>query len=138
MVVIDTRLARGASSGEFTVHDRGGPYGRTKGTTRVVAVDVAGLPVPAVVVPASTHEKWRVEIAHGRLGRSGRLARKHHHHCGDGLAPSRLHRHDPATPVPGTSPPAPSRACSLTHLAAPRTARLDRGFISEPGGRVQW
>ena len=30
MVVIDTHLARGASNGGFTFHDRGGPYGRTK------------------------------------------------------------------------------------------------------------
>jgi putative transposase len=137
MVVIDTHLARGASNGGFTFHDRGGPYGRTKGAKRVVAVDVTGLPVGAQVVPASTHENrtselmlehltrqgvtgrlelvlvdlgvtataartlgrnydlevrrvgwddkqpvfrpirhaWRVEVAHGRLGRSRRLAK---------------------------------------------------------------
>lgn len=40
MVVIDTHLARGASNGGGTFHDRGGPYGRTKGAKRVVAVDV--------------------------------------------------------------------------------------------------
>ena len=40
MIVIDTHLARGASNGGFTFHDRGGPYGRTKGAKRVVAVDV--------------------------------------------------------------------------------------------------
>jgi putative transposase len=56
MVVIDSHLARGASNGGFTFHDRGGPYGRTKGAKRVVAVDVTGLPVAALVVPASTHE----------------------------------------------------------------------------------
>ena len=54
MVVIDTHLARGASNGGFTFHDRGGPYGRTKGAKRIVAVDVTGLPVAALVVPAST------------------------------------------------------------------------------------
>jgi transposase len=137
MVVIDPHLARGASNGGFTFHDRGGPYGRTKGAKRVVAVDVTGLPVGALVVPASTHENraselmlehltrqgvtgrlelvlvdrgvtaaaaaklsrthdlevrrvgwddkqpvfrpirhaWRVEVAHGRLGRSRRLAK---------------------------------------------------------------
>ncbi|MCD4534060.1 IS5 family transposase [Nocardioides sp. cx-169] len=137
MVVIDTHLARGASNGGSTFHDRGGPYGRTKGAKRVVAVDVTGLPVAALVVPASTHENraselmlkhltgqsvtdrlelvlvdrgvtaaaartlsrdhdievrrvgwddkqpafrpirhaWRVEVAHGRLGRSRRLAK---------------------------------------------------------------
>lgn len=137
MVVIDTHLARGASNGGFTFHDRGGPYGRTKGAKRVVAVDVTGLPVAPIVVPASTHENrasdlvlehltqqgvagrlalvlvdrgvtaaaarelgrdhdlevrrvgwddkqpvfrpirhaWRVEVAHGRLGRSRRLAK---------------------------------------------------------------
>jgi putative transposase len=30
-VVIDTHLARGASNGGLTFHDRGGPYGRIKG-----------------------------------------------------------------------------------------------------------
>lgn len=137
MVVIDTHLARGASNGGFTFHDRGGPYGRTKGAKRIVAVDVTGLPVGALAVRASTHENrttelmleylieqgvagrlelvlvdrgvtaaatralgrdhdlevrrvgwddkqpvfrpirhaWRVEVAHGRLGRSRRLAK---------------------------------------------------------------
>ena len=45
MVVVYTHLARGASNGGFTFHDRGGPYGRTKGAKRVVAVDVTGLPL---------------------------------------------------------------------------------------------
>ncbi len=62
MVVIDTHLARGASNGGFTFHDRGGPYGRTKGAKRVVAVDVTGLPVGALVVPASTHENGTTEL----------------------------------------------------------------------------
>ena len=137
MVVIDTHLARGASNGGRTFHDRGGPYGRTNGAKRVVAVDVTGLPVAALALPASTHENrttdlmlrhiselgagerlelalvdrgvtaaaagkltrrhkvevrrvgwedkqpvfrpirhaWRVEVAHGRLGRSRRLAK---------------------------------------------------------------
>jgi putative transposase len=137
MLVIDTHLSRGASNGGDTFHDRGGPYGRTKGAKRVVAVDVTGLPVGALVVPASTHENqasqamlehltsqgstsrlklvlvdrgvteaaarrlsrhhevelrrvgwdekqpvfrpirhaWRVEVAHGLLGRSRRLAK---------------------------------------------------------------
>lgn len=48
--------ARGASNGGATFHDRGGPYGRTKGAKRIVAVDVTGLPMGALVVPASTHE----------------------------------------------------------------------------------
>ncbi len=39
MVVIDSHLARGASNGGCTFHDRGGPYGRTEGVRRVVAVD---------------------------------------------------------------------------------------------------
>jgi putative transposase len=62
MVVIDTHLARGASNGGLTFHDRGGPYGRTKGAKRVVAVDVTGLPVAALVVPASTHENRVSEL----------------------------------------------------------------------------
>lgn len=52
LVVIDTHLARGASNGGLTFHDRGGPFGRTKGAKRVVAVDVTGLPVAALAVSA--------------------------------------------------------------------------------------
>ncbi len=70
MVVIDTHLARGASNGGFTFHDRGGPYGRTKGAKRVVAVDVIGLP-GALVVPASTHENRASELMFEHLGRQG-------------------------------------------------------------------
>ena len=79
MVVIDTHLARGASNGGFTFHDRGGPYGRTKGAKRVVAVDMTGLPVVPLVVPASTHywrcPYWRLRPQRPRLPdlpRSGR------------------------------------------------------------------
>jgi putative transposase len=137
MVVVESALVRGASQGGSTFHDRGGPYGVTNGAKRVVAVDVTGLPVGAVVVPASTTESratqlllehltelgvtdrlelvlvnrgtsvkaaremsrrfglevrrvfhpdkssvfrplpyaWRVEVAHGRIGRSRRLAK---------------------------------------------------------------
>jgi putative transposase len=137
MVVIDSALVRGAAQGGVTFHDRGGPHGATNGAKRVVAVDVTGLPVGAVVVPASTTESratqlllehltelgvtdrlelvlvdrstsvkaardmssrfglevrrvfhpdhssvfrplpyaWRVEVAHGRIGRSRRLSR---------------------------------------------------------------
>ena len=71
MVVIDTHLARGASNGGFTFHDRGGPYGRTKGAERVVAVDVTGLPVGALVVPASTHENRTSEVMLEHLTRQG-------------------------------------------------------------------
>jgi putative transposase len=71
MVVIDTHLARGASNGGFTFHDRGGPYGRTKGAKRIVAVDVTGLPVGALVVPASTHENRASELMLEHLDRQG-------------------------------------------------------------------
>jgi putative transposase len=71
MVVIDTHLARGASNGGFTFHDRGGPYGRTKGAKRAVAVDITGLPVAAVVVPASTHENRATELMLEHLTRQG-------------------------------------------------------------------
>ena len=43
MVIIDTHLARGASHGGTTFHDRGGPYGMTKGAKRAIAVDITGL-----------------------------------------------------------------------------------------------
>lgn len=75
MVVIDTHLARGASNGGFTFHDRGGPYGRTRGAKRVVAVDVTGLPVAALVVPASTHENRASELILEHLTRQGVTSR---------------------------------------------------------------
>lgn len=71
MVVIDTHLARGASNGGLTFHDRGDPYGRTTGAKRVVAVDVIGLPMAAVVVPASTHENRASELMLEHLARQG-------------------------------------------------------------------
>ena len=71
MVVVDTHLARGASNGGFTFHDRGGPYGRTKGAKRVVAVDVTGLPLGALVVPASWHENRTTELMLEHLTRQG-------------------------------------------------------------------
>jgi putative transposase len=71
MVVIDTHLARGASNGGLTFHDRGGPYRRTKGAKRVVAVDVTGLPVAALVVPASTHENRASELMLEHLSQQG-------------------------------------------------------------------
>ena len=71
MVVIDTHPARGASNGGLTVHDRGGPYGRTRGAKRVVAVDVTGHPVGALVVPASTQENRTSERMLQHLARQG-------------------------------------------------------------------
>lgn len=56
MVIIDTHLARGASHGGAKFHDRGGPYGMTKGAKRAIAVDITGRPLCARVVPASTTE----------------------------------------------------------------------------------
>ena len=46
-------------------------YGRAKGAKRVVAVDVTGLPVGALVVPASTHENRASELMLEHLGRQG-------------------------------------------------------------------
>lgn len=37
-------------------HDRGGPYGRTKGAKLAISVDITGLPLAARVLPASTTE----------------------------------------------------------------------------------
>lgn len=51
--------------------DRGGPYGATNGAKRVVAVDVTGMPVGAVVVPASTTESRATEMLLEHLQVSG-------------------------------------------------------------------
>ncbi len=56
MVVVDTHLGRGASLGGKTFHDRGGPSGSTNGAKRAIAVDITGLPLAALALPASTHE----------------------------------------------------------------------------------
>nr|WP_275941280.1 IS5 family transposase [Planosporangium flavigriseum] len=71
MLVIDSSLARGASQGGVTFHDRGGPYGATNGAKRVVAVDVTGLPVGAIVVPASTTESRATELLLEHLAELG-------------------------------------------------------------------
>jgi len=71
MVVIDTHLARGASNGGLTFHDRGGPYGRTEGRQAIVAVDVTGPPVGALVVHASTHENQASALMLEHLTRQG-------------------------------------------------------------------
>lgn len=75
MVVIYSQLARGASSGGLTFHDRGGPYGRTNGAKRVIAVDVTGLQLAARVVPASTSEQVCVEMLIDDLVASGQAER---------------------------------------------------------------
>lgn len=75
MVVIDTHLARGASNGGVTFHDRGGPYGHTKGAKRIVAVDVCGLPLAARVVPGSTSEATTVELLLADMVASGQAER---------------------------------------------------------------
>jgi len=75
MLVIDTHLARGASNGGATFHDKGGPYGRTNGAKRIVAVDVTGLPMGGLVVPASTHENAATELLLEHLVRAGVTAR---------------------------------------------------------------
>lgn len=75
MVVIDTHLARGASNGGATFHAKGGPYGRTNGAKRVVAVDVTGLPLAALVVPASCTESTATELLLDQLQMNGQTQR---------------------------------------------------------------
>lgn len=75
MLVIDTHVARRASNGGATFHDKGGPYGRTNGAKRVVAVDVTGLPMGGLVVPASTHENVATELLLAHLRDAGVVER---------------------------------------------------------------
>lgn len=75
MVVIDTHLARGASHGGATFHDRGGPYGMTKGAKRVIAVDVTGMPLCARVVRASTTESEATGLLMADLAANGQMER---------------------------------------------------------------
>jgi hypothetical protein len=49
----------------------GGPFVRTKGAKRVVAVDVTRLPVGGLVVPACAHENTTTELMLEHLAREG-------------------------------------------------------------------
>lgn len=75
MLVIDTHLARGASNGGATFHDKGGPCGRTNGAKRIVAVDVTGLPMGGLVVSESTHENVATELLLEHLDAGGATER---------------------------------------------------------------
>lgn len=72
---------------------------------------------------------WRVEVAHGRLGRTCRLAKSFENTTisATGCLQVCLHRHDPAAPVTRTSPPAPCRVRSLT--TRPREPRGMRRLV---------
>ncbi len=59
----------------MTFHARGGPYGRTNGAKRVVAVDVTGLPLAALVVPASCPESVATELLLEQLEGNGQADR---------------------------------------------------------------
>ena len=95
MVVIDTHLARGGSNGGSTFHDRGGPFGRTKGAKRVVAVD---------------------QPAGGRAGRA-RLHPREPGQRADAGAPDPARRHRTARVGPGG--PWGHRGCCSHARSAP-------------------
>jgi hypothetical protein len=71
MVVIDAHLARGRPTVGSPSMTAVVPNGRTRGAKRVVAVDATGLPVGALVVPASTHENRASELMLEFLARQG-------------------------------------------------------------------
>ena len=75
LLVLDSSLARGASNGGPTFHTRGGPYGHTKGAKRVIAVEITGLPLGGLVVPASTTEVQGQELLLEQLADLGALDR---------------------------------------------------------------
>jgi putative transposase len=75
LLIIDSQLARGASNGGATFHERGGPHGATNGAKRVVAVDVTGLPVVGLVVSARTSEVAGEELLVAKLAELGGVAR---------------------------------------------------------------
>lgn len=70
-----SKAGRKHGQGLRTFHDRGGPYGRTKGAKRVVAVDATGLPVAALVVAASTHENHACDLLLQHLSEQGAVER---------------------------------------------------------------
>lgn len=71
MVVIDPHPALAASNGGVTFHAKGGPYGRTNGAKRVMAVDVTGLAPATLVVPASCTASTATEPLLEKLELSG-------------------------------------------------------------------
>jgi hypothetical protein len=68
MVVIDTHLARGASNGGFAA------AARTLGRHHDLGLRKVGWDDKPPVFRPIRHP-WRIEVAHGRLGRSRRLAK---------------------------------------------------------------
>lgn len=128
MVVVDSHMARGASSGGVTLHDRGGKYGSMKGAKRVVVVDVTGLPVAATVLPASVHDNQATEQVLAALHASGGAARLELVLVDRGVTPAASTRVDrqPASKsaaLGGTTSsrcfgPSPTRGGSRSHTAA--------------------
>lgn len=78
MVVVDSHMARGASQGGPTFHDRGGKFRSMKGAKRVVTVDVTGLPVAATVLPASVHDNDATEAVLDEVHQWGSAERLEH------------------------------------------------------------
>ncbi|HEY6934478.1 MAG TPA: transposase, partial [Marmoricola sp.] len=118
--------ARGSSSGGLTFHDRGGPYGRTNGAKRVVAVDVTGLPVGALVAPASTHENRTTQLMLQHLTEqdvSGRLQLVLVDRGVTAAAARALGRDHDLELRLRTPPPQPADSRSVTRGNPPATAR---------------
>ena len=106
------------------IRDRGGLYSRTKGAKRIVAVEVTGLPVRAVAVPAPTRENRAGELTGG---------------CPEDVFQALL-VDDAALPLPRPSPlpppPRPPHTGLIDILAAVR-ARLGHRSSAAPQPSLQ-
>ena len=121
------------------------PPARSAATTTSRSAESGGTTSSWCCAPSGTPGASRSPTDASDAPPPGEVVREHHL-LGDQLAPGRLHRHDPAPPVTATSPPAPSRARSLTmaparNAAMVRTPRTDstrsgRRFVRSGTGEV--
>lgn len=149
LVVIDTQLARGASNGGPTFHERGGPWGATNGAKRVVAVDVTGLPLVALVVPASTAEVAAQEQLIEKLADLNGVARLDKVLVDKGTAPGsavrlsqkfgiEFERYGWATRPEKFDPIARAWRVEVAHGVLGRSRRLSKSFEKTTESATAW
>jgi putative transposase len=134
MVVIDTHLAQDRL--QLVLVDRGGTAAAARALGRGHDVEVrrVGWDDKQPVFRTIRHA-WRVEVAHGRLGRSRRLAKSFENTTASArLAPGCLHRHHASPAVPRAGPATPSPTCRLTGHTYAKRAECGMSGRSMTGG----
>ena len=130
LVVINTHRARGASNSGFAA-----AAARTLGRHHDLELRRVGWDDKRPVFRPIRHA-WRMEVAHGRLGRSRRPA-KSFEYLSDRLAPGRLLR-DPSPPVTCRGSPARASDRSVRGRRPGARQNAGRGITGElRRGRMQ-